>query len=187
MKGTATITTTTTTRSVQVTEVKSGEVVNNTGSTVIVRSESGYQMFGPGDVEKRGIKIYRGGKRVDLSELRKGDRLSATLVTEGPPQVMTEQQVQATLAAAPAPAASPAPVAAPAAPAPAASPAVGAAPAAGGSAAGSAPAGGTPAASAPAPAATGGAEESGSYMLWIGGLIALVLIVVVVMRSMRSA
>jgi hypothetical protein len=181
MKGTATITTTTTTRAVQVTEVKSGEVVNNTGASVIVRSENGYQMFGPGDVEKRGIKIYRNGKRVDLSELRKGDRLSATLVTEGPPQVMTEQQVQATLAAAPAPAASPA-----------ARPAAAAAPATGGSAAGSAPAGETPAvspASAPAaaPAATSGAEESGSYMLWIAGLIVLVLIVVVVMRSMRSA
>jgi hypothetical protein len=31
-------------------------------------SEKGFQMYGPGEIEKRGIKIYRDGKRVDLSE-----------------------------------------------------------------------------------------------------------------------
>ena len=99
--------TTTTTRPVYVTEVRSGEVVDASGASVIVRGEKGFQMYGPGEIEKRGIKIYRDGKRVDLSDLRKGDRLSATIVTEGPPQVMTEQQVQATLAKAPPPATSP--------------------------------------------------------------------------------
>jgi hypothetical protein len=87
MKGAATITTTTTTRPVYVTEVRSGEVVDASGATVIVRGERGFQMDGPGEIETRGIKIYRDGKRVHLSELRKGDRLSATIVTEGPPQV----------------------------------------------------------------------------------------------------
>ena len=191
MKGAATITTTTTTRPVYVTEVRSGEVVDASGATVIVRGEKGFQMYGPGEIEKRGIKIYRDGKRVDLSELRKGDRLSATIVTEGPPQVMTEQQVQATLAKAPPPATSPG-----------AGSAAGAAPSASASKPGGTPAAAVPpapAAAPPAPAAApaaspaapaaapGGPEESGSWIVWIGGLVVLVLIVVMVMRSMRSA
>ena len=47
MKGAATITTTTTTRPVYVTEVRSGEVVDASGATVIVRGEKGFQMYGP--------------------------------------------------------------------------------------------------------------------------------------------
>jgi LPXTG-motif cell wall-anchored protein len=35
---------------------------------------------------------------VDFSGLRAGDRLSATIITQKPPQVLTERQVQATLA-----------------------------------------------------------------------------------------
>ena len=191
MKGTATITTTTTTRPVYVTEVRSGEVVDASGATVIVRGEKGFQMYGPGEIEKRGIKIYRDGKRVDLSELRKGDRLSATIVTEGPPQVMTEQQVQATLAKAPAPATSPGASSAAGAAPPASASKPGGTPAAAAppapAAAPPAPAAAPPASPAAPAAAPGGPEESGSWIVWIGGLVVLVLIVVMVMRSMRSA
>ena len=184
MKGTATITTTTTTRPVYVTEVRSGEVMDASGATVIVRGEKGFQMYGPGEIEKRGIKIYRDGKRVDLSDLRKGDRLSATIVTEGPPQVLTEQQVQATLAKAPPP------PPAPAAPPPAAGSGSGGAPTAAAPPARAAAPPATaaaPPASPAAPSTTAGAEESGSWVVWIGGLAVLVLIVVIVMRSMKTA
>lgn len=97
MTGTATITTTTTTTPVTVTEVRNGEVMQATGNSLMVRTPEGIKMFTPGDVQKRNVKIIKDGKPVDFSALHAGDRLSATIITEGPPQVMTERQVQAAL------------------------------------------------------------------------------------------
>ena len=97
MRGTARITTTTTVTPVSVTEVKNGEVLQRTGSSIIVRGEKGIQMFTEGDVEKRGVKILRDGRPIAFTELNAGDRLSATIITEKPPRVMTERQVQAAL------------------------------------------------------------------------------------------
>jgi hypothetical protein len=116
MKGSAIITTRTTVTPVTVTEVKSGTVVVKSGSSVIVRTNDGVRSFSQGDVDKRGVKIFRDGKPVQLSELHDGDRLSATIVTSRPPRVMTDKEVQATLAAATpaaAPRAAPAPAALP--------------------------------------------------------------------------
>ena len=104
MKGTATITTTTTVTPVTVTEVKQATVMQATGNSVIVRGENGIRMFSVGDINKRNITILRGGKPVELADLREGDRLTATVVTEGPPKVMTEQDVKASIAAASVPA-----------------------------------------------------------------------------------
>jgi hypothetical protein len=118
MKGTATITTRTTVTPVTVTEVSNGTVVARAGSSLIVRTDEGVRSFSQGDVDKRGVKIVRDGKPAQLSEFREGDRLSATIITAGPPRVLTEKEVQATLAAA-------APVAAPPAAAPRAPAAVG--------------------------------------------------------------
>ena len=100
MKGTATITTRTTVTPVTVTEVKNGQVVVRSGAGIIVRTPEGVKSFTQGDVDKRGVKIVRDGQPVQLSELREGDRLSAVIITSLPPKVMTEREVNATLAAA---------------------------------------------------------------------------------------
>jgi len=126
MKGTATITTRTTVTPVTVTEVRNGTVVVRSSAGIIVRTDDGVKSFTQGEVDKRGVKIVRDGKPVLLSQLREGDKLSAVIITSMPPKVMTDQEVNATLAtarasggsAAPAPAASAsAATAAPAAPA----------------------------------------------------------------------
>jgi LPXTG-site transpeptidase (sortase) family protein len=109
MTGTATITTTTTTTPVTVTEIENGTVAHVAGSTIIVRTDEGYRSFTQDEIDKRGVKIYRSGMPAEISNFRAGDRLSATIVTTMPPTVVTEQEVQATVAAA-----------APAAPAPSA-------------------------------------------------------------------
>jgi hypothetical protein len=106
MKGTATITTRTTTTPVTVTEVKNGTVVNATAGSIIVRSPEGVvRQFTQRDVDKRGVMLMLDGKPAQVADLHAGDKLSATIVTSGPPHVMTQQEVQATLAAAPAAAA----------------------------------------------------------------------------------
>lgn len=98
MKGTATVTTTTTMIPVTVTEVKNGTVKNVSGPTIIVQTPEGFKMFTQSDVDKRGVKILRDGQPAALSDFRSGDKLSATIITTMPPKVLTEKQVTATLA-----------------------------------------------------------------------------------------
>ena len=146
MKGTATVTTRTTVTPVTVTEVKDGTVRHSMGTTIIVQTDQGYRSFTQSEIDKRGIKIMRSGKPALVSDFRPGDKLTATIITSRPPQVLTEQQVNATLAAA-----------APAGGGAAARPA-GAAPAA---SAASAPAAKSASASAAAaPAGSGGAART---------------------------
>lgn len=103
MKGTAIITTRTTVVPVTVTEVKNGTVAARSGQTIIVRTDEGVKSFSQSDVDKRGVKIWRDGKLAQLSDFRQGDKLSATIITSLPPKTVTEQEVQATLAASSAP------------------------------------------------------------------------------------
>jgi hypothetical protein len=102
MKGTATITTRTTVTPVTVTEVKSGTVAQRSSAGIIVRTPEGVKSFTQSDVDKRGVRIVRDGKVAQLTDFREGDRISATIITTLPPKVMTEQEVNATLATTPA-------------------------------------------------------------------------------------
>jgi hypothetical protein len=172
MKGTATITTTTTVTPVTVTEVKQATVMQATGNSVIVRGENGIRMFSVGDINKRNITILRGGKPVELADLREGDRLTATVVTEGPPKVMTEQDVKASIAAASVPAPAPPP---PPTPTPSPTPAA------------SAPASAAPAAATPATPSTlpESRDESSSGLMW--GIVALAAVIAVVFLISRKS
>jgi len=105
MSGTATITTTTTMTPVTVTEVKSGTVALVSGTAVYVRTPEGVRLFTQSELDKRGVKIFVDGKPRAVSELHEGNRLTATIVTTKPPTIVTEKEVQATLAKAAAPAA----------------------------------------------------------------------------------
>ena len=67
MKGTATITTRTTVTPVTVTEVKNGTVMQATGASVLVKTDEGFRNFTQGDLDKRGVRIMRDGKAVELS------------------------------------------------------------------------------------------------------------------------
>ena len=94
MAGTATITTKTTVTPVTVTEVKNGTVMQNMGTSILVRTDDGMKMFSQADIDKRGIKIWREGKLAEISDFRANDKLTATIVTTKPPRVMTEREVQ---------------------------------------------------------------------------------------------
>lgn len=181
MKGTATITTRVTTKPIYVTEVRNAEVIQASGASVLVRADDGFHMYSPGDVEKQGIKIYKDGKRVEMGDLRRGDKLTATIVHERPGQPMTEQQVQATLTST-ADAIGAAAGSAATAAANAASAAAGAAKDAAASAATAMNEAAAQAAAAQAEAAN---AQSRSTLLWAGGLIIIALVAYLVFRSSR--
>jgi len=164
MKGTATVTTTTTVKPVFVTEVREAEVLRASPVSMTVRTADGARKFTQAEVDTKGIRIFKNGSPVRLSDLKKGDMLSATVVTNAAPVVLTAKEVDAVLAE---PEAQPAPttVAAaaatpPTAPAPSPQP--------------SAPPAATPPASPPV-------ESSGTGVTWywlIAALVAVVLFVV---------
>ena len=109
MAGSATITTRTAVTPVTVTEVKNGTVLQTAGNSIIVRTDEGIKMFTQADVDKRGVRIMREGKPAEITDFRANDRLSAIIITTMPPRVLTEKEVQATLAGAPPPASAPLP------------------------------------------------------------------------------
>ena len=66
--------------------------------------------FVQADLEKRNLSIMRDGKPARVTDFREGDKLSVTFITTKPPQILTEREVQATLAeAAPPPPVAPPP------------------------------------------------------------------------------
>jgi hypothetical protein len=108
MKGTATITTTTTVTPVHVTEVRNGQVLRRVGNSLIIRDETGVRRYTEGEIAKRNVQMIRNGRPASFRDFREGDRLTATIVTEGPPEVVTEREVAAMLTT-PEPAPQPAP------------------------------------------------------------------------------
>jgi hypothetical protein len=110
MKGTATVTTTTTIRPVYVTQIKKGTVVRQVGTSVHVRTPEGVRWFKKAEIDERGVQIFMDGKPVRVTDLKEGDQLTAMIVSAAPPEVLTEKEVQAALDAPP----DPEPVAAPA-------------------------------------------------------------------------
>ncbi len=98
MKGTAIITTTTTVKPVVVTQVREAEVLRASDLSMTVREGDAYRRYTQGQLDTGGVQIYRDGKPVRLADLRRGDKLTATIVTTLPPEVLTEKEVQATLA-----------------------------------------------------------------------------------------
>lgn len=187
MKGTAAVTTTTTTRPVYVTTVKKGTVVRQAGTSVWVKTDGATRKFTKSEVDARGIKIIMDGKPARLVDLKPGDTLTATIVTPAPPEVLTAKQVQAVLDA-PLPelvAAQP-----PEEPAVAETPAPAPAPAA----ATEAPAAESPpvATETPAPAATtqetpAPAEEPPNRRaLWIGVFVIVAIGIFLFMRRRRA-
>jgi hypothetical protein len=147
------------------------------GPAVIVRGPKGLQMFSPGDVERRSVTIHTDGSRVELSELRDGDRLTATIVTEGTPKVLTEREVEAALAAVPVAAA---PLPSPPASAPATAPfsEPGAA---------RAPRASAPPARAPARSPARTETPSGVARFLIPGAVLLAALIIVLLIRARNA
>lgn len=118
MKGSAVITTTTTQKPVYVSEIKNAEVLAVSGNTIVVRQDGKNKIYTQADVERRNAKLYRQGVVVPISQFRAGDQLTATIITDGPPQTVTESQVAAMVQPTARPAAAPPPPA----PAPARAP-----------------------------------------------------------------
>jgi len=178
MTGTATTTTLTTSKTVQVVEERNVKVMQAFGNSVILRSADGkFKLFTQEDADKYKVKITVGGKPIEFQQLRANDILSATFVTEKV-VTMTEQQVNASLAKNPPPAAAaPAPKPAAATPPKAAEPV--AKPAAPASA---------PAATGPAPKKTLPKTASQLPLLGLtGGVLLLIGVSLTIARRRRAA
>ncbi len=184
MKGTATVTKTTTVRPVVVTEVKKGRVLSQSGRSVVIRDESGAnRRFSQDEVDTRGIQLFMDDKPIHVSDLKRGDEISARIVTAGPPEVLTQQQVDAILAKPEAPVVA---AAAPAEEPPAAAPQAAAEPAPE-PVAEAAPEVVAEAAPAPEPmAVTEPVEEKSNLWLWILLLIVLAVVVWLVTRNKKK-
>jgi hypothetical protein len=167
MKGSATVTTTTTITPVVVTELRSGVVVATgvNSVTVLDSKDSVRKKFTVDQLNARGLQIFKDGKVISISQLNKGDEITATVISQRPPEVVTEREVEATLAQAPAKTAAPAMKSEPAAAKTESTPAKTEAPAT--AAPTTAPMATESTAAAPAPApAPAPAESSGLGMAW---------------------
>jgi len=99
MKGTAVVTTTTSVTPVFVTDVRRGTVLSVGPASVTVRDDTGTRKrFTQDQLNDRGVQIVRDGKVIHISQLTQGDEITATFISQTAPVIVTEQEVQATLA-----------------------------------------------------------------------------------------
>ena len=119
-KLTRTITTTKEPKTVHTTEIKNGTVWHQQGNSVIIQGADGKNR--KYDNVPEWIKFHNDGKEVSVYDLRKGQKVSATIVSESPSTIVTTTPggVSGNV---PAPPAAPASAAAPTPSAPAAEPA----------------------------------------------------------------
>jgi thiol:disulfide interchange protein len=177
MKGTATVTTTTTSTPVFVTEVKEGVVLDAGPGSITIRNTDGTRKrFTRDQMDQQGLQIVKEGRVIRIDEAQKGDSITATIVSKAEPVMVTEKEVQATTATAQAkpesapakPESAPAQMAKADATPPAAEPA-------------SAPA--MPAAVPPAPAPS---EPAGLGMMWWLVIAAIIAVVVYALARRRK-
>jgi hypothetical protein len=113
MKGKAVVTTTTIQRPVYVTTIKMGTVTYQTARSIQIKEENGkVHKFTQSEIDARGIRLYMGDTPTRISQLEPGDKITAVIVSEGRPEILTAQAVDAQLAATETPAPAPAPGAA---------------------------------------------------------------------------
>jgi hypothetical protein len=193
MKGQATVSTKTTATPVTVTEVREASVVSTTGMSVTVRgADRVLRRFSQSELDKRGVELIKDGRLVRASQLNPGDLVTATFITNQPPTIVSETEVDVKLAQAKtepaseakastaATAATPAPAPAPTpAPAPAAEPAATTA-----AQATSPPA--TPVVAPVPPSTEAPAPPSGSWLLWLVVLIAIAAVVGYLVRRKKQ-
>jgi hypothetical protein len=117
-KFTAVVQTTTTPIQEYATEVRQAEVISVMGSTIVVKTGKGeYKRFTADDLEGINITMLKDGKAITASDLKKGDRVTATIITPLPPSSVSETELAVALSSPPPPPAEAAPVAAAAPPA----------------------------------------------------------------------
>jgi hypothetical protein len=113
-KFTAEITTTTTPVQEYATEVKQAEVIAVMGSTFVVKLGNGeYKRFTADDLKSIDITMMKDGKAITAYELKKGDRVTATIITPLPPSSVSETELAVALSSPPPPPPKAAPAAAP--------------------------------------------------------------------------
>jgi len=113
MKLTAAIATTRTPVQIVTTELRNAEVLNANGMSVVVKDQDGVQkIFTKEDFDGMGLALYKEGQPATSFDLRKGDRITALIMKEGPPLVLEEKRVAAVAQNPPPPPAKAMPVAA---------------------------------------------------------------------------
>lgn len=101
MKGTAVVTTTTIQRPVYVTTIKMGTVTYQNARSIQIKEDNGQvHKFTQGEADARGVRLYMGDKPIRISQLNPGDKVTATIVSTGKPEILTVKAVDAQLAAA---------------------------------------------------------------------------------------
>jgi hypothetical protein len=98
----ATFTTSVTTTPVTVTDIRKGEVAFVSGETLVVHGPNGYRSFTQQQLDQRHVKLQNAqGQEISVSALRPGDLVTAVIVTDEPPKVVTEREVKAMVQPAP--------------------------------------------------------------------------------------